>query len=41
MPLANRLPVPFGKRVSTARRLKCSSCPLPELYRQVGVSEHR
>jgi endonuclease III len=37
----NRLLVPFGKHVCTGRRPKCSSCPLLEYCRQVGVTDPR
>jgi endonuclease-3 len=37
----NRLLVPFGKHVCTGRLPKCSTCPVPEYCRQVGVTEHR
>jgi endonuclease-3 len=37
----NRLLVPFGKHVCTGRLPKCSSCPVLEYCRQVGVKEHR
>ena len=37
----NRLLVPFGKHVCTARLPKCSTCPVLEYCRQVGVGEHR
>jgi endonuclease-3 len=37
----NRLLVPFGKHVCTGRLPKCSSCPVLEYCRQVGVTEHR
>jgi endonuclease-3 len=37
----NRLLVPFGKHVCTGRRPKCSTCPVLEYCRQVGVTEHR
>jgi len=37
----NRLLVPFGKHVCTGTRPKCSTCPLLEMCRQVGVDEHR
>jgi endonuclease III len=37
----NRLLVPFGKHVCTGRLPKCSTCPVLEYCRQVGVSEHR
>ena len=33
--------VPFGKHVCTGRAPKCSTCPLLEFCRQVGVTEHR
>jgi len=37
----NRLLVPFGKHVCTGKRPKCSTCPVLEYCRQVGVNEHR
>lgn len=37
----NRLLVPFGKHVCTGRLPKCSSCPVLEYCRQVGVTAHR
>jgi endonuclease-3 len=37
----NRLLVPFGKHVCTGRLPKCSTCPVLEMCKQVGVSEHR
>ncbi|MFI5227462.1 MAG: endonuclease III domain-containing protein [Gemmatimonadales bacterium] len=37
----NRLLVPFGKHVCTAVRPKCSTCPVLEYCRQVGVTSHR
>lgn len=37
----NRLLVPFGKHVCTGIRPKCSTCPVLEYCRQVGVTEHR
>jgi endonuclease-3 len=37
----NRLLVPFGKHVCTARLPKCSTCPLLDMCRQVGVVAHR
>ena len=37
----NRLLVPFGKHVCTGRLPKCSTCPVLEFCRQVGVREHR
>ena len=37
----NRLLVPFGKHVCTGRLPKCSTCPVLDYCRQVGVTEHR
>ena len=37
----NRLLVPFGKHVCTGVRPKCSTCPVLEYCRQVGVERHR
>jgi endonuclease-3 len=37
----NRLLVPFGKHVCTGRLPKCSTCPVLEMCKQVGVTEHR
>lgn len=37
----NRLLVPFGKHVCTGRLPKCSTCPVLEYCRQVGVTGHR
>jgi endonuclease-3 len=37
----NRRLVPFGKHVCTGARPKCSTCPVLEYCRQVGVTEHR
>jgi endonuclease-3 len=37
----NRLLVPFGKHVCTGRLPHCSTCPVLEMCRQVGVTEHR
>jgi endonuclease-3 len=37
----NRLLVPFGKHVCTGRLPKCSTCPVLEFCRQVGVTSHR
>jgi endonuclease-3 len=37
----NELLVPFGKHVCTGRAPKCSTCPVLEWCRQVGVTEHR
>jgi endonuclease-3 len=37
----NRLLVPFGKHLCTGRAPRCSTCPVREFCRQVGVTEHR
>jgi endonuclease-3 len=37
----NRLLVPFGKRVCTGLRPKCSTCPVLDMCRQIGVTAHR
>jgi endonuclease-3 len=37
----NKLLVPFGKFVCTGKAPKCSTCPVLEYCRQVGVIEHR
>ncbi|CAA9564371.1 MAG: Endonuclease III [uncultured Thermomicrobiales bacterium] len=37
----NRLLVPFGKRVCTGVRPKCSTCPVLDPCRQVGVTSSR
>jgi endonuclease-3 len=37
----NRLLVTFGKHVCTGRLPKCSTCPVLEYCRQVGVTAHR
>lgn len=37
----NRLLVPFGKHICTGRLPRCSTCPVLEYCRQVGVTEHR
>jgi endonuclease-3 len=37
----NRLLVPFGKHVCTGKLPKCSSCPVLDMCRQVGVGAHR
>jgi endonuclease-3 len=37
----NQRLVPFGKHVCTGIRPKCSTCPVLEYCRQVGVTEHR
>jgi endonuclease-3 len=37
----NALLVPFGKHICTGRLPKCSTCPLLDMCRQVGVTAHR
>lgn len=37
----NRLLVPFGKHICTGTRPRCSSCPVLDMCRQVGVTAHR
>ncbi len=37
----NRLLVPFGKHVCTGTLPRCSSCPVLDMCRQVGVDRHR
>lgn len=37
----NRLLVPFGKHICTGTLPKCSTCPVLEMCRQVGVGKHR
>jgi endonuclease III len=37
----NRLLVPFGKHICTGVSPKCSTCPVLEYCRQVGVTTHR
>jgi endonuclease III len=37
----NRLLVPFGKHICTGTRPKCSTCPVLEMCRQVGVTNPR
>jgi endonuclease-3 len=37
----NRLLVPFGKHICTGRLPHCSSCPVLDMCRQVGVTTHR
>jgi endonuclease-3 len=37
----NRLLVPFGKHICTGTLPKCSTCPLLDMCRQVGVKRHR
>ena len=37
----NRLLVPFGKHVCTGSLPRCSTCPVLDMCRQVGVEAHR
>lgn len=37
----NRLLVPFGKHICVGVSPKCSTCPVLEMCRQVGVTTHR
>ncbi|HEX8237107.1 MAG TPA: endonuclease III [Abditibacteriaceae bacterium] len=37
----NRLLVPFGKHICTGKLPRCSTCPVLEMCRQVGVERHR
>lgn len=37
----NRLLVPFGKHICTSRLLKCSTCPVLTMCKQVNVNKHR
>lgn len=37
----NRLLVPFGKHICTGALPKCSTCPVLQYCRQVGVTKHR
>lgn len=37
----NRRLVPFGKHICTGNRPHCSTCPVLDMCRQVGVTEHR
>ena len=37
----NALLVPFGKHVCTGRAPRCSTCPVLDMCRQVGVTVHR
>lgn len=37
----NRLLMPFGKNICTGKRPQCSTCPVLEMCRQVGVTSHR
>ena len=37
----NRLLVPFGKHICTGQLPKCSTCPVLDYCRQVGIDQHR
>lgn len=37
----NRLLVPFGKHICTGNLPRCSTCPVLEMCRQIGVKAHR
>jgi endonuclease-3 len=37
----NSLLVPFGKHICTGKLPRCSTCPVLDMCRQVGVSAHR
>jgi endonuclease-3 len=37
----NRLLMPFGKHICTGKLPHCSTCPVLEYCRQIGVSSHR
>ena len=37
----NRLLVPFGKHICSGNLPKCSTCPVLDMCRQVGVTAHR
>ena len=37
----NALLVPFGKHICTGARPKCSTCPVLDMCRQIGVTSHR
>ncbi len=37
----NKLMVPFGKNICTGKFPHCSTCPVLDYCRQVGVTEHR
>ena len=37
----NRLLVPFGKHICTRNRPRCSTCPVLDMYAQIGVTDHR
>jgi endonuclease III len=36
----NSLLVPFGKHICTGQRPKCSTCPVLDMCRQIGVTSH-
>jgi endonuclease-3 len=37
----NSLLVPFGKHICAGQRPRCSTCPVLDMCRQVGVGSHR
>jgi endonuclease-3 len=37
----NALLVPFGKHICTGRLPRCSTCPVLDMCRQIGVTSHR
>ncbi|MER3447123.1 MAG: DNA lyase, partial [Candidatus Dadabacteria bacterium] len=37
----NRLLVPFGKHICTGTLPRCSTCPVLDMCRQVGIEKHR
>ena len=37
----NSLLVPFGKHVCTGRLPRCSTCPVLDMCRRVGVTSHQ
>lgn len=37
----NRLLMPFGKHICTGKLPRCSTCPVLEYCRQIGVTKHR
>jgi endonuclease-3 len=37
----NRLLVPFGKHVCTGNLPRCSTCPVLDMCRTIGVTKHR
>ncbi len=38
---SNRILMPFGKHICTGRLPACSTCPVLDMCRQVGVTKHR